>query len=224
MADIDVLQSVGDADDRLLIGSQPGKELHHFLVGPCVKTAGYFIQEQDCGIGDEFHGQTDTLELSTAQRRWCINGAVSLVAQPHLSKHPLDVAVDFPGRGVPRQAQARGILESPLQEDSAVYDVLLRNIANGAAKRIECPIKIGAIIEHLRELAGRRPFKASRRVDFPDPLLPKTAVNSPGLKTRSMLSKSRLGFPVARSRTVLVSPRVPPGRDLPYPQVPGLPR
>ena len=166
-----------DQHDGVSLVGELAQEEHHLAIQAGIKARGWLIQEEDAGVGQQFQGDGDALalparELADQQR----------AARRHLYvfQHFVDALLDLGFGEVAGQAQFGGIVEGALNGQVAVNDIILWHIAKLRAEGGQVFVIVLPVIEDRSRSAGRRPLRASIRVDLPAPEPPTSATNLRG--------------------------------------------
>ena len=120
----------------------------HDVDGVFARQAGRgLVQHEQRGLGDQLLREVDALSLPAADPLFdrVADARVAGVGDLKLIEQPLDLGVDLLARGVRWQAQPRGVVERLSDRELREDDVVLRDVADGAAVRVVVRVEVVAI-------------------------------------------------------------------------------
>ena len=159
VAQVDVVERVGDQDHRLALVRELSEEQHQRFLQSRVEAARGLVEEQQARLGEQLGRDRHPLALPSGK---VVDGSVAPLAELQGGEDLVDATGSFLRRRVRGQTQAGRVLEALADRELAVDDVFLGHVAEPGLQGLEAAVEVGVVDQDLPFARPGEPRTARR--------------------------------------------------------------
>ena len=161
---VEVLHRVGDDDDGAPLHGEVFEQIHHLEVEVGGEPARRLVEEDDLGVGEQFHGDGHPLALSAGE-----GGDLQVFppGEAHVGDGFLDALSHLRLGHVGAHAQHSGVEETLRDGEVVVHDVLLGDVAHHGLVGLDVVVIVVGVVIDAASRCGTDAVEAVQEGGFP---------------------------------------------------------